>query len=152
MKTPERTDIVRAKVRELLERSAAYKQLDAGARDELAYHLVKVTEFLAGTPEAAEKFAPQGWAENVDFPVFVSDLIKGVFDAMVNASIEQLNAYAELLKSVSASVDEFAVEDKAHEREATSAQKPRARPRQQLLATTVLMGINRVVVTNGKIV
>jgi hypothetical protein len=45
--------------------------------------------------------------ETVDFPDFVSDLIKGVFDAIVDASIQQMEAYTDLLDSVSETVDEF---------------------------------------------
>jgi hypothetical protein len=44
----------------------------------------------------------------VDFPSFVSGLIQGVFNAIVNASIRQMQAYAELIAEVSKAVDEFA--------------------------------------------
>jgi hypothetical protein len=43
----------------------------------------------------------------VDFPAFVADLIRGTFDAIVDASIQHMEAYGELLKEVSETVDEF---------------------------------------------
>lgn len=46
--------------------------------------------------------------QTVDFPSFVSGLIGGVFEAIVDSSIEQMQAYGELLANVSKSVDEFA--------------------------------------------
>ena len=136
----------------------------------------------------------------VDFPDFVGDLIKGVFNAVVESSIEQMESYAELIKPVSDMVDRF---DKdgistaqtrdwlarrfaaqldldprgrlrwrvdphigacdpasgllmssptADTRDLVAAARRRmAIDRQQLLATMVMMGINRVVVTDGKI-
>ncbi|MCB1403910.1 MAG: hypothetical protein KDJ81_14685, partial [Rhodobacteraceae bacterium] len=38
---------------------------------------------------------------------FVADLIKGTFQAIVDASIQQMEAYAELLSNVSKTVDQF---------------------------------------------
>jgi hypothetical protein len=43
----------------------------------------------------------------VDFPAFVAGLIHGTFNAIVNASIEQMEAYGELVKAVAQAVDEF---------------------------------------------
>jgi hypothetical protein len=45
--------------------------------------------------------------KKVDFPSFVGGLIHGVFDAIVNASIRQMEAYAELVKNVAKSVDQY---------------------------------------------
>jgi hypothetical protein len=44
----------------------------------------------------------------VDFPTFVAGLIDGVFQAIVKASIEQMDAYGDLLEGVARSVDQFA--------------------------------------------
>ncbi len=145
----------------------------------------------------------------VDFPKFVSGLIDGVFNAIVTASIKQMEAFAELVKNVSKSVDDFmkdnvsqnqardylaekypdqleidtssgqpAVKKKAtaddaqmpdffadlglpsqgggsiddetlEEQIVPAARKRLAMDRQQMLATMVLMGINRIVVTDG---
>lgn len=46
--------------------------------------------------------------QTVDFPQFVGGLIRNVFEAIVDTSIEQMRAYGELLANVSKSVDDFA--------------------------------------------
>lgn len=43
----------------------------------------------------------------IDFPTFVASLIQGTFQAIVDASIQQMEAYAELLKNVAGTVDRF---------------------------------------------
>ena len=43
----------------------------------------------------------------IDFPQFVAALIQGTFKAIVDASIQQMEAYAALLKNVAATVDTF---------------------------------------------
>jgi hypothetical protein len=43
----------------------------------------------------------------IDFPAFVAGLISGTFHAIVDASIQQMEAYAVLLKNVAMSVDKF---------------------------------------------
>jgi hypothetical protein len=144
--------------------------------------------------------------QEVDFPEFVSGLVKGVFNAVVDASIQQMKAYADMLAAVAKSVDQFADENISDEQARThlAAQNPQllevsdsgsgprlqlkdgdadlsalgeryklmsvdvsdatsetalvnaaklelAQQRQQLLSTMVLMGINRIVITNGRI-
>jgi hypothetical protein len=146
----------------------------------------------------------------VNFPSFVGGLIDGVFNAIVTSSIKQMQAYAELVKNVAKSVDQY-MKDNVTENQARdyladrypgylevdiSGDKPTLKPkegydednlpdffsdlglkepvqsldddtveqqlvpaarrrmamdRQQLLATMVLMGINRLVVTDGHI-
>ena len=44
---------------------------------------------------------------NVDFPTFVAGLIEGVFNAIVSASIQQMDAFSELVKSVAKSLNDF---------------------------------------------
>jgi hypothetical protein len=44
----------------------------------------------------------------VDFPQFVSGLIEGVFEAIVDSSIRQMRAYGELVANVAKTVDQFA--------------------------------------------
>ena len=75
----------------------------------------------------------------VDFPGFVAELIDGVFGAIVNASIQQMDAYAKLLADVAKSLD-------AGDSELPKRLGARrlATNRQQLLATMVMMGINRI--------
>src|SRR6185295_5846282 len=146
----------------------------------------------------------------VNFPAFVAELIRGVFNAVVDASIQQMKAYGELVQSVAMSLNDFrdanvsenqgrdhlvskypdlmqinvvegqpkvgvrpdadtselpdfksafglddditdlddeTIEDKL----VPAARNDLARSRQSLLATMVLMGINRIIVTDGKI-
>ncbi len=158
----------------------------------------------AGVTQAARM------VKEIDFPAFVASLIQGTFHAIVTSSIEQMQAYAEMVKSVSMSLNEFKDknttdnqardhlvsryprhlkitiidgapkvvprddaddqampdfgrelgieesitsldEDVIEERLIPAARDDLARGRQQLLATTILMGINRIVVTDGKI-
>jgi hypothetical protein len=139
---------------------------------------------------------------SVDFPTFVSGLINGVFHAIVDASIRQMDAYAKMLADVAKAVDSF-MEDGLTDGHACddlacrfpgvlcldagarrklrwcgdgaagsrvvqavlqlpyppadmrqivlAARRRLAVQRQQMLATMVLMGINRIVVTDGKI-
>jgi hypothetical protein len=159
--------------------------------------------------------------DKVNFPDFCAKLIQGVFHAIVQSSIEQMEAYGRLVASVSKSLNEFrdenvsdnqgrdhlveqfpdmfklgtsdggdfmgttgnsaprvqlrdgVDEDSALKRVnaglptpvqsldlsdednenalVQSARTQLATSRQQLLATMVLMGINRIVVTDGKI-
>ncbi|HSO32889.1 MAG TPA: hypothetical protein VLT33_10235, partial [Labilithrix sp.] len=146
----------------------------------------------------------------IDFPSFVASLIQGTFQAIVDASIQQMEAYAELLKNAATTIDAFSADhvtdgmardyladryDGVFERD-TSGTKPQlkvtqgagagaalptffgdlgigsaddldtatvedkvvpatrrmlAEQRQQTLATMVLMGINRIVVSDGEI-
>ena len=145
----------------------------------------------------------------VDFPSFVADLIQGVFGAIVNASVKQMEAYAALITAVSLSVDQFVqaniTEDSARhalvnefpnaaswagagtlrlklhaparspnltmlaaaiglrelvdepqrarevKRVIAGARRRLARNRQQILATMILMGINRMVFMDGAV-
>jgi len=147
--------------------------------------------------------------KEIDFPQFVSSLVSGTFHAIVTSSIEQMKAYAEMVKSVSTSLNDFKDqnttdnqardhlvqkypsmmqmtvvngqprvvprddyegevpdfgadlnmgesitsldEDVIEEQLVPAARDDLARGRQQLLATTILMGINRIIVTDGKI-
>jgi hypothetical protein len=146
--------------------------------------------------------------KGVDYPKFVAGLIDGVFSAIVDSSIKQMEAYAELVKNVAKSVDQYMKDnitenqsrdylvgrypehveldlngeqpkaktkqgfdennmpdffadlgldmpldnfddDSVEEKLVPAARRRMAMDRQQLLATMVLMGINRLVVTNG---
>ena len=149
----------------------------------------------------------------VDFPAFVGGLIQNVFQAIVTASIQQMEAYGKLLKAVAQTVDQFAQDNISHnnardwladkypdvlsidmegedgsgprltmksedgeaglarinhdqqllkpitdlsdpEQEARlvgAARLQMARMRQQMLSSMVLLGINRIVVTDGLI-
>jgi len=51
--------------------------------------------------------ATRSTLDAIDFPQFVASLIQGTFKAIVDASIQQMEAYAALLKNVAATVDRF---------------------------------------------
>jgi hypothetical protein len=171
-------------------------------------------DFQAGAvKQGVEQF--RNLVGSVDFPSFVGGLIQNVFQAIVNASIQQMNAYGQLLKSVAQTVDQFAQDNislnnardwladkypdaigvdeegaqeeggqprlaiKSEDGDAAlqqinadmglaqpitdlsdpeqesrlviAARLQMARSRQQLLSSMVLLGINRIVVTDGAI-
>jgi hypothetical protein len=55
------------------------------------------------------------FVQQVDFPGFVRDLLKGVFDANLQVTLAQMDKYIELLKAATASVSKFvnAIDDTA---------------------------------------
>lgn len=170
------------------------------------------SDFEAGSvKQGAQNF--KNFVGSVDFPKFVGGLIQNVFQAIVDASIQQMEAYASLLKAVAQTVDQFAADnitmnnardwlserfggdlalgndpesggpqlamkneddadaayarinqdmqlaepvsdlsDPAQEaRLVTAARMQMARSRQQMLSSMVILGINRIVVTDGLI-
>jgi hypothetical protein len=122
---------VRRQVARVLGETPAYAALDEPRREALR--------------EAAERLvleASAGRAGVADFPVFVAGLIDGTFQAIVDASIQQMEAYADLLEQATKSLTRFA---------AAARDDSTAQARQQLLATMVLMGVNRLVVEDGRI-
>lgn len=104
---------VRAKVRDLLERSPSFRSLPPDQRRQVAHDTVRVASYLVD-PErlVSQEFAspvlrPSDLLDAVDFPAFVSGLINGVFGAIVNASIQQMEAYAKLVALAASSVSDF---------------------------------------------
>jgi len=160
---------VQQSVKNLLQRSPAFIGLPADRRSQIARDTVSVATYLTELPEGTDGLGEL--VQEVDFPAFVGDLIKGVFQSIVTSSIDQMKAYAKLVASVAKSVDQFADENISDKqaRDFLAERSPglkidprklKAKPRalkrlattrQQLLATMVLMGINRIVVTDGKI-
>jgi hypothetical protein len=173
----------------------------------------------APSPPSADEFSPRAASQvaritretlnAIAFPTFVADLIKGTFQAIVNASIQQMEAYGNLLANVAKTVDQFMSDNitdnqardylassypghfriEATDQAATvklrpgadelakpdfkadlgltddvdlsdeaaeqtlvpAARRKLAQSRHQLLSTMVLMGINRIVITSGRI-
>lgn len=81
-----------------------------------------LAEAAAGKPEPPpppppEQFAPRAVSQvgrvtretlnAIAFPTFVADLIKGTFNAIVDASIQQMEAFGTLLANVAKTVDQF---------------------------------------------
>jgi hypothetical protein len=163
------------------------------------------------SPRAASQVAKvtRDTLNAIAFPTFVADLIKGTFQAIINASIQQMEAYGTLLANVAKTVDQFMADnisdnnardwlanaypshfkvetsdegarvkvrdgsdergkpdfrgtlgiqedvdvsdEAAEEKLVPAARRYLARSRHQLLSTMMLMGINRIVVTSGRI-
>jgi len=55
------------------------------------------------------------FVQNVDFPKFVRDLLKGVFDANLEVTLKQMETYTKLMKAATASISKFinAIDDTA---------------------------------------
>ena len=177
--------------------------------------------YAGGVREGTEAFG--ALVQKVDFPKFVGGLIKNVFQAIVESSIEQMRAYGELIANVAKTVDQFMTDNisagagrdwlagrfpdvlsvqvsdsaeafaldgepppptatlvaqgenpevrlaeiskdmnvnppitdisdaDAELRLVTAARLQMARQRQQLLSSMVMLGINRIVITDGSI-
>lgn len=213
--------LVKQQVSRLLDASPAYGSMSPEAQRTLADGMLCIGGYLA-QPEGiranrlggaltmipVETAAFTDLLADVNFPQFVAGLIQGVFQAIVSSSIQQMEAYADLVKKVAQTVDQFTADvisdDDARDwlatafsdcvlrdpvsgglrlqagdgyaealprlrllplpgplrelRQADIEKKlvPAARrrlvaSRQQLAASMVLMGINRIVVTSGRI-
>jgi hypothetical protein len=65
---------------------------------------------LKKTDAAAAKAGGQAYVDiinRVDFPAFVGGLVEGTFNAIVNSSIKQMEAYSSLVENIAKSVDEY---------------------------------------------
>lgn len=153
----------------------------AATRAKLVRQIARDTGIATGYIAQTGTAAMREVVDQVDFPKFVSDLINGTFQAIVSSSIEQMQAYASLVKNVAASVDAFS-KDEATAQQArdrllsrfpelysgsssgnnssddppklrTRARRGRFTPkdRRRLVAKALMMGINRIVVTNGRV-
>jgi hypothetical protein len=60
-------------------------------------------------PQATEAIARRAGAmvDEIDFPGFVAQLVHGTFDAIVDASIRQMESYSELVSACAKTVEEF---------------------------------------------
>lgn len=122
---------IHRRVVHVLSEAPAYRQLAADMQQRLATESERLVTVAAGNLIAS-----------VDFPAFVADLIAGIFQPIVDSTVRQMEAYAELVSQAASSIAQFSCE---------ASDKPAARQRQQLIATMALMGINRIVVTGGRI-
>ena len=163
--------------------------------------------------QATETLAQRAGAlsDEIDFPDFVASLVHGTFDAIVDASIRQMESYADLVSAVAKTVDQFTNDNVTlnqardwlvqqypqdlyldlssspklmpkpiegedadtprspewlrefemegaeltpeflEEQSVPSARTKVGQSRQQMLATMVLLGLNRVIVRDGSI-
>jgi hypothetical protein len=121
----------------LVKDAGALQELEAGAQLELRRSALKVRGYLTrrSAPAAlahAQRRSPT--LEEIDLRSFVTALVRSTFDAIVNASVQQVDAYAELLKDLAKTVDQFT----------QAADERHLRRRQQWLAREVLTGIYRI--------
>ena len=72
-----------------------------------------VTPAPAPKPPATESLAQRTGAlvNEIDFPGFVAGLVHGTFDAIVDASIRQMESYSSLVNAVAKTVDQFTEEN-----------------------------------------
>lgn len=127
---------IRSAVRDVLERAPGYQNLSTEDRQSLAKAMVKVSTLAAdlieeegnaheevqrakpviaraqeqpGFGESANRVAgtTQAVLNAVSFPRFVTDLINGVFKAMLDSSSQQMQQYVQLLNAVGASAEGF---------------------------------------------
>ena len=187
-------------------RTPAYALADAGQAGTEGAAPVATTK-----PPSTETIARRAGAmvDEIDFPGFVAQLVHGTFDAIVDASIRQMESYSSMVSAVAKTVDQF-TEDNVTPNQArdwlatrypgdltlllpdgATRTEPQLAPageglapswlgdfglegeeltaelieqrivpqvrthiggeRQQLLATMVLLGMNRVVVKDGSI-
>ena len=80
---------VRRAVRSVLQQSPVFKALPVDKQAAVTNDTAVVTTYMAGA-------APP----NVDFPPFVSGLVHGVFNSVIDASVQQMAAYAALMSNV----------------------------------------------------
>ncbi len=95
-------DLVNSHYQELAQQSGLVTAMgDRGASTQIdeKRHLNQRIE-QAGKLEA-------DFIKSVNFPQFVSDLLEGVFDANLNVTIKQMQAYQELVKTATASLTKF---------------------------------------------
>ncbi|HEY6911659.1 MAG TPA: hypothetical protein VI356_19935 [Myxococcales bacterium] len=233
--TANQTNEIARQVRAKLGKNSALLSMPQHKREEVLRHTADIVAALTEAPgrapadvyaldtQSAQARQPQlgegvrtgvteaaRMVKEINFPAFVASLIEGTFHSIVKSSIEQMNAYADMVKSVAQSLNEFRDENVsqnqgkdflvkkypqvfqldtsqgdpkvtmkqgADEGDLPNFQKdlglpepvdslddetiqntlvPAARDevakgRQQLLATVILMGINRIVVTDGRI-
>jgi hypothetical protein len=88
-----------------LDRDKVFRRLKDAEQEAVVGSLSRIIDYWV---DAADKeVATDEFLDSVDFPAFVSDLVQGVFQAIVDASIEQMEAYADLVRSVAQTVDQF---------------------------------------------
>ena len=104
------------------EQAALYKDLVVERRGALA-EAAGLSTGMAGAPKKASDLIDDqrhlnkridqagelagDFVREVDFPKFVRDLLKGVFDANLEVTVKQMEAYTNLMKAATASIAKF---------------------------------------------
>jgi hypothetical protein len=138
VRTPASLPLVRGVVRGMLLATPSFQELDPARKKQMAESMVRVCHAAVSLIQeemesdrearggrrlsraqsagsdfsgvAAQKVAgtTRDILNAVSFPRFVTELINGVFKAMIDSSTQQMNSFVELLNHVSASLDGFA--------------------------------------------
>jgi hypothetical protein len=98
---------IRSQVKDVLEHSASFRQLSLAQQKTLAANLEKVATKLTGSTRPG--------VDSVDFPDFVKQLLEGVFESIVDSSIQQMEAYEDLLSDVAGSIDDDVTNEDARD-------------------------------------
>jgi hypothetical protein len=98
------------------QRRAAVQRVPEELRPRLVRDQARIARFFSHGDMARTGSTASSLIDAVAFPDFVSDLIGGVFNSIVDASIEQMRAYAELVANVARSVDQFSQDHVTDER------------------------------------
>ena len=94
-------------IRDEAESEQALRDVLAAARPEVLATAQSAGSEFSGTSAARVAGLTHQILNAVSFPRFVSELITGVFKAIVDSSMQQMNSYLELLNGVAASIDGF---------------------------------------------
>lgn len=124
---PERETIIRELVERHLARSGAGEALSRERHAALSADMSALTAALL-----ADEAQARG-AAGVDFPAFVAELIGGVFEATVDASIEQMEAYADLVAAAAADLAGATEDDGDGDGDGPGRPGPRRRPSRRLV-------------------
>jgi hypothetical protein len=173
--------VVCHKVKELMRNSGAFRALPPVQRHELIHEMVRIATYITAgergdrTPAMAVIFddrssgtrgsagdASRGYAPNAlagkrfdsrNFQKFVADLLDGVFGPIVSADETQMEAFSALVKQMCRSIDDVVNQDAAVEQSkiGPATRERVALDRQQKIATMMLMGIQRIVATDGAV-
>lgn len=100
----------------------------AAPQDELAAPTSSQGQGSSKAPPATETIGRRAGTltDELDFPEFVASLIHGTWDAMVDSSIRQMDAYSDLVSAISKPVEQFRDENvtDAQARDWLAAQHP----------------------------
>lgn len=137
------TDLARAQARDVLRRTPSFQQLPRDEQAVMYRRLVeerarelarqqggplarelamadKAGDLIDDSRHTNKRIDQAGelagdFVESVDFPKFVRDLLKGVFDANLDVTLKQMESYQKLLKTATQSISKFinAIDDAA---------------------------------------
>src|SRR5687768_8048965 len=101
-------------------KSKSFKKLPATRQRQIVHDTVQIVDYLGGpgaggSPIKRKTDRMGNLLESVDFPQFVNSLIDGVFKSIVQSSVEQMEAYAQLVSDITKSLDQFRDENVSDE-------------------------------------